>query len=89
MRDENSCTPPWWNWWPGQRADQVLDVQNWYPGDEMPGRIYNFVTKRGECRAQFQNSGLRWRPGRPSPGNTELHLKGDNSIGEFYSSRRE
>ena len=48
-------------------------VQNWYPGDENGvGGIYNFVTKRGECRgAQLAASaGRRSRPARPSPGST-------------------
>jgi len=47
-------------------------VQNWYPGDENGlGGIYNFVTKRGECRGHNSKiPGLRWRPAPPSPGNT-------------------
>jgi Fe-S cluster assembly scaffold protein SufB len=46
-------------------------VQNWYPGDkEGKGGIYNFVTKRGKCAGVTRRSrGLRWRPGRQSPGN--------------------
>ncbi len=64
-------------------------VQNWYPGDEQgKGGIYNFVTKRGECRGDRirRSPGPRWRPVRPSPGNTPACiLRGDNSIGEFYS----
>jgi Fe-S cluster assembly protein SufB len=47
-------------------------VQNWYPGDEDgKGGIYNFVTKRGDCRGKStpRSAGPRWRPARPSPGN--------------------
>jgi len=46
-------------------------VQNWYPGDENgKGGIYNFVTKRGDCRgANSKISGRRSKPVRPSPGN--------------------
>ncbi len=46
-------------------------VQNWYPGDkDGKGGIYNFVTKRGDCRGRIQKSpGPRWKPARPSPGN--------------------
>ena len=47
-------------------------VQNWYPGDEEGrGGIYNFVTKRGDCRARTRRSpGPRWKRARRSPGNT-------------------
>ena len=48
-------------------------VQNWYPGDaEGKGGIYNFVTKRGDCRGRRarRSPGPRSRPARPSPGNT-------------------
>jgi Fe-S cluster assembly protein SufB len=47
-------------------------VQNWYPGDkDGKGGIYNFVTKRGDCRARIPRSaGRRSRPARRSPGNT-------------------
>ncbi len=46
-------------------------VQNWYPGDKQgKGGIYNFVTKRGDCRGPIPRSrGRRSRPARPSPGN--------------------
>ena len=45
-------------------------VQNWYPGDKNgKGGIYNFVTKRGDCRGRNSKiSGPRWRRARPSPG---------------------
>jgi len=63
-------------------------VQNWYPGDKNgKGGIYNFVTKRGLCRGQGAKiswtqvetgSAITWK--YPS-----VILKGDKSIGEFYS----
>ena len=62
-------------------------VQNWYPGDaEGRGGIYNFVTKRGLCEADAKiswtqvetGSAITWK--YPS-----VILKGDNSVGEFYS----
>ena len=47
-------------------------VQNWYPGDkDGKGGIYNFVTKRGKCRAAAPRSpGRRSRPAPRSPGST-------------------
>jgi len=63
-------------------------VQNWYPGDkEGKGGIYNFVTKRGLCVGDYSKiswtqvetgSAITWK--YPS-----VILKGDNSVGEFYS----
>lgn len=62
-------------------------VQNWYPGDkEGKGGIYNFVTKRGICHKAAKllwtqvetGSAITWK--YPS-----CILKGDNSVGEFYS----
>ena len=63
-------------------------VQNWYPGDEEGrGGIYNFVTKRGDCRgarskifldAVETGSAITWK--YPS-----CLLKGEDSVGEFYS----
>jgi len=63
-------------------------VQNWYPGDEQgKGGIYNFVTKRGLCKGDSAKiswtqietgSAITWK--YPS-----VVLKGDNSVGEFYS----
>ena len=63
-------------------------VQNWYPGDENGlGGIYNFVTKRGECRGR--NSKISWTQVETGSAITWKYpsciLKGDNSIGEFYS----
>ncbi len=63
-------------------------VQNWYPGDENGvGGVYNFVTKRGICRGD--NSKLSWTQVETGSAITWKYpsciLKGDNSIGEFYS----
>jgi Fe-S cluster assembly protein SufB len=63
-------------------------VQNWYPGDkEGRGGIYNFVTKRGECRGA--NSHISWTQVETGSAITWKYpsciLKGDNSVGEFYS----
>ena len=63
-------------------------VQNWYPGDaEGKGGVYNFVTKRGECRGN--NSKLSWTQVETGSAITWKYpsciLRGDNSQGEFYS----
>ncbi len=63
-------------------------VQNWYPGDENGvGGIYNFVTKRGDCRGH--NSKISWTQVETGSAITWKYpsclLRGDNSIGEFYS----
>ncbi len=63
-------------------------VQNWYPGDkEGKGGIYNFVTKRGMCKGK--NSKISWTQVETGSAITWKYpsciLKGDNSIGEFYS----
>ncbi len=63
-------------------------VQNWYPGDENgKGGVYNFVTKRGECRGV--KSHISWTQVETGSAITwkypSLILKGDNSNGEFYS----
>lgn len=63
-------------------------VQNWYPGDaEGLGGIYNFVTKRGICKEN--NSKISWTQVETGSAITWKYpstiLKGDNSIGEFYS----
>ena len=63
-------------------------VQNWYPGDEEgKGGIYNFVTKRGLCKGK--NSKISWTQVETGSALTWKYpsciLKGDNSIGEFYS----
>jgi Fe-S cluster assembly protein SufB len=63
-------------------------VQNWYPGDrEGKGGIYNFVTKRGDCRGK--NSKISWTQVETGSAITWKYpsciLRGDNSQGEFYS----
>ena len=63
-------------------------VQNWYPGDARgQGGIYNFVTKRGDCRGA--NSHIAWTQVETGSAITwkypSVLLRGDNSIGEFYS----
>jgi Fe-S cluster assembly protein SufB len=63
-------------------------VQNWYPGDENGvGGIYNFVTKRGECRGA--RSKISWTQVETGSAITWKYpscvLKGDDSSGEFYS----
>jgi Fe-S cluster assembly protein SufB len=63
-------------------------VQNWYPGDEEGrGGIYNFVTKRGDCRGA--NSHISWTQVEAGSAITWKYpscvLRGDNSVGEFYS----
>jgi len=63
-------------------------VQNWYPGDENGvGGIYNFVTKRGDCRGA--NSRISWTQVETGSAITWKYpscvLTGDNSVGEFYS----
>ncbi|MBW0002498.1 MAG: Fe-S cluster assembly protein SufB [Hyphomicrobiales bacterium] len=63
-------------------------VQNWFPGDkEGKGGIYNFVTKRGDCRGR--NSKISWTQVETGSAITWKYpsciLRGDNSQGEFYS----
>ena len=63
-------------------------VQNWYPGDENGvGGIYNFVTKRGICEGD--NAKISWTQVETGSSITwkypSVILKGDNSVGEFYS----
>lgn len=63
-------------------------VQNWYPGDKQgKGGIYNFVTKRGICAGE--NSKISWTQVETGSAITwkypSVILKGDNSVGEFYS----
>jgi Fe-S cluster assembly protein SufB len=63
-------------------------VQNWYPGDsEGRGGVYNFVTKRGDCRGN--NSKISWTQVETGSAITWKYpsciLRGDNSRGEFYS----
>ncbi|MGY8750906.1 MAG: Fe-S cluster assembly protein SufB [Fidelibacterota bacterium] len=64
-------------------------VQNWYPGNPKTGKggIYNFVTKRGTCVGD--NSKISWTQVETGSALTWKYpsciLKGDNSVGEFYS----
>lgn len=63
-------------------------VQNWFPGDEDgKGGVYNFVTKRGDCRGT--NSKISWTQVETGSAITWKYpsciLRGDNSVGEFYS----
>jgi len=63
-------------------------VQNWYPGDEQGrGGIYNFVTKRGECRGA--RSHISWTQVETGSAITWKYpsciLRGDDAVGEFYS----
>ncbi len=63
-------------------------VQNWYPGDENGvGGIYNFVTKRGECRGA--RAKISWTQVETGSAITWKYpscvLRGDDSVGEFYS----
>jgi Fe-S cluster assembly protein SufB len=63
-------------------------VQNWYPGDENGlGGIYNFVTKRGDCRGRA--SKISWTQVETGSAITWKYpsciLRGDDSVGEFYS----
>jgi len=64
-------------------------VQNWYPGNPETGKggIFNFVTKRGICKGD--NSKISWTQVETGSAVTwkypSVVLKGDNSIGEFYS----
>ncbi len=63
-------------------------VQNWYPGDkDGRGGIYNFVTKRGDCRGA--RSRISWTQVETGSAITwkypSVLLRGDDSVGEFYS----
>jgi Fe-S cluster assembly protein SufB len=63
-------------------------VQNWYPGDEQGrGGIYNFVTKRGDCRGD--RSHVSWTQVETGSAITWKYpsciLRGDDAVGEFYS----
>ncbi|MDE2134494.1 MAG: Fe-S cluster assembly protein SufB [Alphaproteobacteria bacterium] len=63
-------------------------VQNWYPGDENgKGGIYNFVTKRGDCRGA--RSKISWTQVETGSAITWKYpsciLRGDDTVGEFYS----
>ena len=89
MRDENQLHAAVVELVAKEKASiKYSTVQNWYPGDaEGKGGIYNFVTKRGDCRGDHAKiswtqietgSAITWK--YPS-----VILRGDQSIGEFYS----
>ncbi|WGQ11745.1 Fe-S cluster assembly protein SufB [Pedobacter gandavensis] len=89
MRDENQLHAAVVELIAMEKAEiKYSTVQNWYPGDkEGNGGIYNFVTKRGICQGDYAKiswtqvetgSAITWK--YPS-----VILKGDYSIGEFYS----
>jgi Fe-S cluster assembly protein SufB len=89
MRDENQLHAAVVELVALERAQiKYSTVQNWYPGDEQGrGGIYNFVTKRGQCRGAYSKiswtqietgSAITWK--YPS-----VILQGDHSVGEFYS----
>ena len=72
----------------GDAQIKYSTVQNWYPGDkEGKGGIYNFVTKRGACLGD--RSKISWTQVETGSAITWKYpsciLKGDDSIGEFYS----
>jgi len=89
MRDENQLHAAVVELIALDRAEiKYSTVQNWYPGDaEGRGGIYNFVTKRGQCRGP--NSKISWTQVETGSAITwkypSVVLLGDNSIGEFYS----
>ncbi len=89
MRDENQLHAAIVEIVVGARAEvKYSTVQNWYPGDKQGrGGIYNFVTKRALCRGE--HSKVSWTQVETGSAITWKYpsciLKGDNSVGEFYS----
>lgn len=89
MRDENQLHAAVVELVALDRAEiKYSTVQNWYPGDEEGrGGIYNFVTKRGLCKGD--ESKISWTQVETGSAVTWKYpsciLKGDNSVGEFYS----
>jgi Fe-S cluster assembly protein SufB len=89
MRDENQLHAAVVELVAHNRSEiKYSTVQNWYPGDENgKGGVYNFVTKRGIC--QGNDSKISWTQVETGSAITwkypSVILKGDNSIGEFYS----
>lgn len=88
-RDENQLHAAVVEIYAGAHAEvKYSTVQNWYPGDkEGKGGIYNFVTKRGICAGDY--SKISWTQVETGSAVTWKYpsciLKGDHSIGEFYS----
>lgn len=89
MRDENQLHAAIVEIVANERAEvKYSTVQNWYPGDkEGKGGIFNFVTKRAMCAGD--NSKVYWTQVETGSALTWKYpscvLKGDNSVGEFYS----
>ena len=89
MRDENQLHAAVVELVALERAHiKYSTVQNWYPGDkEGRGGIYNFVTKRGDCRGN--DSHISWTQVETGSAITWKYpsciLRGDNTVGEFYS----
>jgi Fe-S cluster assembly protein SufB len=89
MRDENQLHAAVVEIYAAKNAEvKYSTVQNWYPGDKQGrGGIYNFVTKRGICAGD--NSKISWTQVETGSAVTWKYpsciLKGDNSVGEFYS----
>lgn len=89
QRDENQLHAAVVEIYAGAHAEvKYSTVQNWYPGDkEGRGGIYNFVTKRGICAGN--HSKISWTQVETGSAVTWKYpsciLKGDHSIGEFYS----
>jgi len=89
MRDENQLHAAVVEIFAASKAEvKYSTVQNWYPGDkDGKGGIYNFVTKRGICSGD--NSKISWTQVETGSAITWKYpscvLKGNNSIGEFYS----
>ena len=88
-RDENQLHAAVVEIYAGAHAEvKYSTVQNWFPGDKNgKGGIFNFVTKRGICAGDF--SKISWTQVETGSAVTWKYpsciLKGDNSIGEFYS----
>lgn len=89
MRDENQLHAAVVEIYASKGAEvKYSTVQNWYPGDKNgKGGIYNFVTKRGICAGDY--SKISWTQVETGSAVTWKYpsciLKGDNSMGEFYS----
>jgi len=89
MRDENQLHAAVVELVALEDADiKYSTVQNWYPGDENGvGGIYNFVTKRGDCRGD--RSKISWTQVETGSAITWKYpscvLRGERSVGEFYS----
>jgi len=89
MRDENQLHAAVVELVAHERAHiKYSTVQNWYPGDkDGKGGIYNFVTKRGDCRGA--RSRISWTQVETGSAITwkypSVLLRGDESVGEFYS----